>query len=130
MSVANHLTLIGNLGKKPRAIETSTDNPMVSFSLAVAKPFNGEEQPPDWFKIVAFGKTALRCFERLDKGMRVLIEGRLTTHTWLSEEGKEQTSIEVVANEVHLLTPLWQKKEVGGELKPIEPEEVGAESFF
>jgi single-strand DNA-binding protein len=111
MTIANYITLIGNLGKKPRAIETSTDNPMVVFNIAVDKPYNGEEQSPDWFKVVAFGQLAIRCYELLNKGSKVLVDGKLSNHAWMDEEGREQTATEVVANEIYFLTPLWRKKE-------------------
>lgn len=93
----NKVILIGRLTKKPELRTSDTGN-RVSFSLAVDREYNIEGQPDaDFFDVVAFKKTADFINEWFDKGMLVLIEGRLQTRKWKDRDGNSRTSVEAVA---------------------------------
>lgn len=93
----NKTILIGRLTKKPE-LRTSDAGNRVAFSIAVDRDYEIEGQPDvDFFDIVAFKKTADFINEWFDKGMLVLIEGRLQTRKWQDRDGNKRTSVEVVA---------------------------------
>ncbi|MEA4895900.1 MAG: single-stranded DNA-binding protein [Oscillospiraceae bacterium] len=93
----NKVILIGRLTRDPE-LRTSENGNRVSFSLAVDREYEIEGQPDaDFFDVVAFKKTADFINEWFNKGMLVLVEGRLQTRKWKDRDGNNRTSVEVVA---------------------------------
>lgn len=105
----NKIMLIGNLGKDPELQITADGIPVAKFSLAVnrnTKTSTGErKEETEWFNIVAFRQLAETCDRYLQKGMKVYIEGRLTQRKYTDREGNQRTSVEVIANDMEMLTP-------------------------
>ena len=105
----NKIMLIGNLGKDPELQITADGIPVAKFSLAVnrnTKTSTGErKEETEWFNIVAFRQLAETCDRFLQKGMKVYIEGRLTQRKYTDREGNQRTSVEVIANDMEMLTP-------------------------
>lgn len=102
----NKVLLIGRLGRDPEMRYTPSGRPVTTFSLATTRTWNsnGERHnETEWFNIVAWGHLAEICKQYLHKGQQVYIEGRLQTRTWENAEGKKNTSVEVVANEMIML---------------------------
>lgn len=108
------IILIGNLGKEPEMRYTPSGQPVVSFSVATNRSYNGAEGQPvketTWFRVTAWGKQAETCNQYLHKGSKVLVEGRLTPdpdtggpHIWESN-GKMGASFEVTASTVRFLS--------------------------
>jgi single-strand DNA-binding protein len=54
--------------------------------------------------VVAWGNLAEICKQYLTKGQQVYVEGRLQTRRWEDNEGVKHTSIEIVANEMMILS--------------------------
>ena len=105
----NKIMLIGNLGKDPEMNYTPSGIAVTKFSLAVTrvtKTSTGEKQnETEWFNIVAWRQLAETCSTYLHKGSKVYIEGRLTQRKYTDREGIQRTSIEVIANDMEMLTP-------------------------
>lgn len=105
----NKIMLIGNLGRDPEMNYTPNGVAVTKFSLAVNRVFksgSGERQEEtEWFNIVAWQKLAETCNTYLKKGSKVFIEGRLTQRKYTDRNGVERTSLEVIANDMELLTP-------------------------
>src|SRR5713226_9184617 len=102
--------LIGNLGKDPEMNYTQDGIAVTRFSLAVSrkyvKPGTTERQEEtEWFNIVAWRQLAETCNTYLHKGDKVYIEGRLTQRKYTDREGIQRTAIDVVANDMEMLTP-------------------------
>jgi single-strand DNA-binding protein len=53
--------------------------------------------------VVAWGPLAERCGDSLKKGSAVLVEGRLQSRSWETEEGQKRTVIEVRADRIQFL---------------------------
>src|SRR6266699_4720149 len=104
--------LIGNLGRDPEMNVTADGTPFTKFTLAVnrrTKSQSGERQEEtEWFNIVAWRQLAETCNNYLHKGTKVYIEGRLTQRKYQDREGVQRTSVEVVANDMEILTPKSQ----------------------
>ena len=45
------------------------------------------------------------CERYLHKGSKVYLEGRLSQRTYTDREGVQRTSVEVIANEMEMLSP-------------------------
>ncbi len=110
----NKVLLIGRLGREPEMRYTPSSRPVTTFSLATTRAWNSNgkrREETEWFNIVVWGQLAEICKQYLHKGQQVYIEGRLQTRTWESAEGKKNTSIEVVANEMIMLGDRSSSKE-------------------
>ncbi len=109
----NKIMLIGNLGKDPDMSYTSSGIAVTKFSLAVnrvTKSSTGERQEEtEWFNIVAWRQLAETCNNYLKKGSKVFIEGRLSQRKYTDNQGVQRTAIEVVANDMEMLTPKGQQ---------------------
>lgn len=89
----------GRLGGDPRAIETSTGTRMAVATLAVdvAHSRGGDEQPPLWLGVVAFGHQAEQLL-RHAKGDLLSVQGRLQRRVYTDSEGAQREQLQVVAN--------------------------------
>ncbi len=108
----NKIMLIGNLGKDPDMSYTNEGTAVTKFSLAVnrrTRTASGERQEEtEWFNIVAWRQLAETCNTYLRKGMKVFIEGRLQTRKFVGQDGVQRTVVEVIANDMEMLTPKSQ----------------------
>lgn len=96
----NHVALIGNLATDPELRTTGSGKAVASFRLAISRPGS---DTADFVSVVAWEKTAQVVKEYLTKGRRVAVEGRLHHNTWKTEDGQSRSTIEIVANRVHML---------------------------
>ena len=114
----NKIMLIGNLGRDPEMNYTPSGVAVTKFSLAVSrniKASTGEKrEETEWFNIVAWRQLAETCNTYLRKGSKVYIEGRLTQRKYTDKNGVERTAIDVVANEMEMLTPKSQSSSSEG----------------
>jgi single-strand DNA-binding protein len=105
--VLNKIMLIGNLGRDPEMNVTTEGTPFTRFTLAVnrrAKSSSGERET-DWFNIVAWRQLAETCNTYLHKGSKVYIEGRLVQRKYTDKNGIERSTVDVIANDMEILTP-------------------------
>lgn len=97
------VTVIGNLGRDPEKRYTQDGRPMTRFSVAATtrRQRNGEWQDhTEWFNVTVFGRQAETLSERLTKGSRVYVDGRLESRTYDSPNGGKGFAMDIVANEV------------------------------
>ena len=87
----NKVMLIGNLTREPELRYTTGGTPVVTFGLATNKSWKDQEgnlkEVAEFHNIVAWNKMAEICQQLLAKGMKVYIEGSLTTRSWEAEDG-------------------------------------------
>jgi len=109
----NKIMLIGNLGKDPEMNYTPSGVAVTKFSLAVnrvTKSSTGEKQEEtEWFNIIAWRQLAETCNTYLHKGMKVYVEGRLTQRKYADRDGNPRVAIEVIVNDMEMLTPKSQQ---------------------
>lgn len=67
------------------------EHPFVRFSLAVDRRGEGA----DFINCVAFGKTAESIYKWVQKGMKILIEGRIQTGSY-ERDGKKIPTFDVI----------------------------------
>lgn len=85
----NLVQLIGNLTRDPEMRYTTNGSAVVTFGLATNKSWKDEsgeqKELTEFHNIVAWGKLAEICQQLLAKGMKVYIQGSLTTRSWQDE---------------------------------------------
>jgi single-strand DNA-binding protein len=105
----NKILLIGRLGRDPDARYTNNGTAVTTFSLAVSRKYKtatGEtKEETEWFTIITWRNLAEICNQYLKKGQKVFIEGRLTQRKYTDREGIQRTAIEVIANNMEMLSP-------------------------
>ncbi len=112
----NRIILIGNLTKDPELRYTPSGAPVTTMRLAINSRYKvgGEvKEETLYIDAVVFGKQAETCNQFLNKGRKVLVEGRLQERRWESN-GQQRSKFEVVAQTVRFL----------GGPKPDEPEDI------
>ncbi len=113
-SGVNKVIIVGNLGRDPEVRYSQAGMAICNFSVAVTervKDGDAWKEATEWFRVVAFGKTAETAGQYLQKGRQVYVEGRLKTSKYKDKEGVEKTSVEVLCNQ---LTFLGQGQGGGG----------------
>jgi single-strand DNA-binding protein len=103
--------IIGNIGQEPEMRFSQNGTAVTTFSVAVNRTprsqqaQGGEEQPPDWYRVVCFGQLAEVADQYYSKGSKVYVEGRLQINRFTGNDGQERQSVEIVASELMNLTP-------------------------
>ncbi|OGO11020.1 MAG: single-stranded DNA-binding protein [Chloroflexi bacterium RBG_16_47_49] len=123
----NKVMIIGNLGRDPEMRYTPSGKPVTTFSVATSRSWSTSEgekrEETEWFNVVAWTSLAEICKQYLTKGQQVYIEGRLQTRHWDDQEGNKHTSVEIVANEMIILSERREAGEGSSESESIEEEE-------
>jgi single-strand DNA-binding protein len=131
----NKVMIIGHLGRDPEMRYTPSGRPVTTFTVATSRTWNtsdGERHTEtEWFNVVAWGNLAEICKQYLTKGQQVYIEGRLQTRRWDDKEGVKHTSVEVVANEMMMLSDRNERRDqnnanAGQQPAEVPPDEIGA----
>jgi single-strand DNA-binding protein len=103
----NKVQLIGNLTREPEIRYTTGGTPVVTFGMATNKSWKDQDgnvkEVAEFHNIVAWNKMAEICQQLLAKGMKVYIEGSLTTRSWEAEDGSTRYKTEVRVNDMILL---------------------------
>lgn len=85
----NLVQLIGNLTRDPEIRHTASGTSVATFGIATNKSWkdeNGEQKElTEFHNLVAWGKLGEICQQLLRKGMKVYIQGSLTTRSWQDE---------------------------------------------
>jgi len=99
--------VIGNLGRDPEKRYTQDGRPVTRFSVAATtrrRERDGEwADHTEWFSVTVFGRQAETLPDRINKGTRVYVEGRLESRQYESQNGNKGFSLDVIANEVVVL---------------------------
>jgi single-strand DNA-binding protein len=102
------ITVVGNVAAPPTLRVLANGTPVAGFRIG-STPRKQDKATGDWGdgETIWFGVTAWRslgehCAESLKKGDKVVVTGRLIARTWLGEDGKERSSLEIDAGSVGL----------------------------
>ncbi|MFN2128056.1 MAG: single-stranded DNA-binding protein [Anaerolineales bacterium] len=125
------IIIVGNLGRDPEMRYTSTGQAVTDFPVASNRRYtNNEGQQIDettWFRVSVWGKQAESCNQYLNKGSRVLIEGRLRPDTnggprvFERSDGTHGASFEVTAQTVRFLSTRTEASMQTGEFSSDAP---------
>ena len=97
----NKVILMGRLTRDPELRHTGKGTPVTSFSVAINNGY-GEKQRTDFVNCLAWNKTAEFVSKHFTKGKLIVIaDGRISTRSWETQDGKRAYATEVVAQEVN-----------------------------
>jgi single-strand DNA-binding protein len=119
--------VIGNLGRDPEKRYTADGRPVTRFSVAATtrrRERDGEwADHTEWFSVTVFGRQAETLAERVAKGTRVYVEGRLESRQYETQSGGKGFSLDVIANEVIVLDARQRGEggDLGGEFEAAAP---------
>lgn len=106
-SLANRVTLIGNLGQDPEMKTTETGKKLTHFTLATKDGYKNAEgqrvNETTWHNIIAWNGLADIAGKYLKKGKEVAVEGRIVYRTYEDKKGVTKYITEIVLNDLILL---------------------------
>lgn len=102
------VTIMGNLTADPELTFTTNGQARLSFGVAsnhVWYDQDGEKQEkPSYFNVVAWRYLAENSARVLEKGIAVVVHGRLEQRSYDDKEGNKRSTVEVVAEEIAIST--------------------------
>lgn len=101
----NNVVLVGRLTKDPELRYSSSNLPMVYFTIAVNRTFadqNGQRNA-DFISCVVFRKQAENMARFLAKGSLIGVTGRIQTRNYQGKDGNMVYTTEVVADNIQYL---------------------------
>ena len=116
----NKVILVGRLTKEPEVRYTPNGKAVASFTLAVDNGF-GENKKTDFIPIVVWGNSAEFCGNNLNKGSKVLVDGRLQVRSYDAKDGSKRYVTEVIAN---FLEALERPKGAKTETAATDPDDI------
>lgn len=100
------ITLVGNLVDDPELAFTPSGAAVCKFRIA-STPRTYDKQSNEWkdgdslfLSCNVWRQPAENCAETLQKGMRVIVQGRLRQRSYETKEGEKRTVFEVEVEEV------------------------------
>ena len=102
----NRIMLIGRLTRDPELRQIQSGTSLCRFSIANNRIYsqNGErKEEVSFFNCTAWGRLAEIVHQYCRKGKQVGVEGRLRHYSWQDNDGKKNSSVEVVAEQLQLL---------------------------
>ena len=108
----NKVVVSGNLTRDPEIRAAQSGTNILNFGMAVndrrRNPQTGEwEEYPNFVDCVMFGNRADYMYRTLRKGMKVVVDGRLSYSSW-ERDGQRRSKLEVVVNDIDFISPRQQ----------------------
>lgn len=108
-NLKNKVNLIGRLGAKPEMRKVGEKGyALTRFSLAINESYkdkvSGEwKNNTVWHVVTAWGKTAEKMCDSLDKGTEIALEGKLVQKEYELKDGTKRSSVEVEVNDFMMI---------------------------
>ncbi len=104
----NKVIIVGNLGQDPESRSFPDGGSVCNVSVATSESWKdkqtGQQQErTEWHRIVFRNRLAEIAQQYLRKGSKVYIEGSLRTRKWTNQQGQDQYSTEIQANQMQML---------------------------
>ena len=105
MASDNCITLVGNITDDPELRFTPSGSAVANFTVAVNRRWKNqagewEDKLDGFFKCNCWRDMAENVAESLQKGMRVMVVGRLQQRSWDDQEGNKRSAFEIQVDEV------------------------------
>ena len=122
----NIVILAGNIGQDPETRNTQSGTSITHFTLATSRPRYSEGkvvrdekgyrvQDTEWHRITAFNGLGKTIQEYCEKGMKVLVRGRIHYTKWTDQEGNDRYGSEIIAETVDFLSRAQQSENGAGQ---------------
>ncbi len=119
----NKVILIGNAGKDPEVRYLENGTGVATVPIATSETYTdkktGEKRTiTDWHNIVLWRGLAEIAKNYVKKGSKIYIEGKIRTRSYTDKDNIVRYATEVIADEMHLLTPRQESGENQGNAYP------------
>jgi single-strand DNA-binding protein len=102
------LTISGNITNEPELIYTQSGAARLAFGVAVNYNFtdaNGEKQEKtSYFNVTAWRYLAENSSRTLEKGIGVIVTGRLEQRSYEDKDGIKRSAVDLIADEIGIAT--------------------------
>lgn len=102
--MSNSVTLIGNLVDDPELRFTPSGVALAKIRMAVNRRWRGQDgewqEDTSFFNGTVWREQAETVAESLQKGMRVIVSGRLEQRSWETQEGDRRSVVEIQIDEI------------------------------
>lgn len=114
----NRVVISGNITRDPVVRRTQGGMAILTISVAVndrkRNPQTNEwEDYTNFVDCTVFGKRAESLADRLSKGMKVAIEGKLRWSQW-EKDGQKRSKLEVIIDEIEFMSRNQNQNRSGG----------------
>ena len=105
MRNATEITIVGNLTADPELRYTGSGRPVASIRVACSDRVLNEESkkwedgPVSFYTVVAWGQLAEHLVEVLQRGDRLVAEGRWTQQSWTDKDQQVQERVVLTARD-------------------------------
>lgn len=116
----NRVVLVGRLTRDPELRQTGSGTSYCRFSIANNRNYtvNGErKEEVSFFNCVAWGKQAEIINQYTRKGKQVAIDGRLQQRSYQGQDGKTQSSVDVVVESLQFIGSNQEGQGGGGQTR-------------
>ena len=111
----NIVILAGNIGQAPETRTTQGNTSITHFTLATSRPRYADGkalrdekgfrvQDTEWHRITCFNGLGKTVQQHCEKGMKVLVRGRIHYTKWTDSEGVDRYGCEIIAETVDFLS--------------------------
>ena len=101
-ALENRVTLLGHLGQDVELRELATGKKLARFSVATNEFRRSAEGAPEktttWHNLVAWDQLAQSISEKLRKGSKVMIEGKIAYRQYETQSGEKRNMTEIVVS--------------------------------
>ena len=122
----NIVILAGNVGATPEVRTTQGGTKITHFSLATSRPKRDSDgkvikdregyrvEDTEWHRITCFNGVGKTVEDYVQKGMKVMVRGRIHYTSWTDSDDIKRYGTEIIADEVTFLTRARQVSERSG----------------
>jgi single-strand DNA-binding protein len=122
----NIVILAGNVGATPEVRTTQGGTKITHFSLATSRPKRDSDgkvikdrdgyrvEDTEWHRITCFNGVGKTVEDYVQKGMKVMVRGRIHYTSWTDSDDIKRYGTEIIADEVTFLTRARQASERSG----------------
>jgi len=114
----NRVVLVGRITKDPEIKYTQANVPVVQFTLAVNRPFSGQdgERKADFISCVVWRQQAENLAKYIRKGSQIGVDGRLQVRSYQDNGGVTRYATEVICDQVQFLEPKGSRESGFGDV--------------
>ena len=102
--MSNYVTIRGFVGTEVKSAVAGSGLPIAKFRLGSSDRYFDKKTnawvdgDTNWYSVSMFRQLATNAGVSLQKGDRVIVTGKLRVRTWINDEGKSGTTVEIDAD--------------------------------
>jgi single-strand DNA-binding protein len=104
MMMSNYVTIRGFVGTDVKCSVASTGLPITKFRLGSSDRYfdkkinDWTDGDTNWYSVSMFRQLATNAGVSFQKGDRIIVTGKLRVRSWVNDEGKSGTTVEIDAD--------------------------------